>query len=244
MFTPPAAMDPLERALSYPYEAPAHSYIFREGIAERAEIAAADRAGRLPVLACGSNRAPAQLARKFSGIAGVVVPVERVFLADFDSVYAAHISGYGAIAATLQHSPGCRVELFVTWLAENLMPQMHRTEGRGHFYDFVRLDGLDLEGEGSRRFESAYAYNFRGGCLNLGGSEAAIAAVTARGRRYPALTEAEVQEQVRRKIEPKAAFAEFVLAAVRDPDTRLAREDRLCADAIPFRWPAAEVIAA
>jgi hypothetical protein len=168
MVTPHAAMDPLERALSYPYAAPAHSYLFRGGEAVPAAIGASDRAGRIPVLACGSNRAPAQLKRKFAGMAGAVIAAERVFLADFDSVYAAHISGYGAIAATLQHSPGTRVELFITWLPEALMGRMHATEGRGAFYDYVRLDGLALESEGGDRFGHAYAYAFRGGCLLAG----------------------------------------------------------------------------
>jgi len=243
MFTPPAAMDPLERALSYPYAAPAHSYLFRGGEAQRATIGPAERAGRIPVLACGSNRAPAQLARKFAGIEGAFVPVERVFRADFDSVYAAHISGYGAIAATLQHSAGCRVELFITWLAESLMPRMHATEGRGHFYDFVRLDGLDLASEGGDSFASAFAYNFRGGCLNLDGAEAALAAVPARGRRFRALDERAVQDAVRRKLEPELPFDDFVLSAVRDSAKRLAREARLCADALAFRWPSADVVA-
>ena len=75
MVTPPAAMDPpagrsgsdqratrtdpsagegpLERALTYPYEAPAHSYLFRDGAAVPVAIGAADRANRIPVLACG-----------------------------------------------------------------------------------------------------------------------------------------------------------------------------------------------
>lgn len=237
MYTPPAAMDPLERALTYPYAAPAHSYRFRGGEALPAEIGAADRAGCLPVLACGSNRAPAQLARKFAGLADADFAVERVFLADFDSVYAVHISGYGAIAATLQHSPGCRVELFVTWLPPALMPRMHATEGRGTFYDFVRLDGLDLVAEGGARLAGAFAYAFHGGCLALDGAPVALAAIPATGRRFRALTEAEVQDAVRRKLGADEPLEAFVLAAVHDQAVRLAREARLCADAVPFAWP-------
>lgn len=243
MFTPPAAMDPLDRALSYPYAAPAHSYQFAAGEAVAVTISPAEREGRIPVLACGSNRSPAQLARKFAGIADVVIPVERVFLADFDSVYAAHISGYGAIAATLQHCPGCRVELFITWLSPNLMPRMHATEGRGFFYEFVRLDGIRLTGEGGAAFDSAYAYNFRGGCLSLDGRETAVAAVPASGRRFPAMTETEVQDAVRGKLGAEPPLADFVLAAVHDQAVRLSREARLCADAIGFAWPHATVIA-
>ena len=243
MVTPHAAMDPLERALSYPYEAPAHSYLFRGGEAVPAAIGAREREGRIPVLACGSNRAPAQLKRKFAGIAGAEIAAERVFLADFDSVYAAHISGYGSIAATLQHSPGTRVELFITWLPEVLMERMHATEGRGAFYDYVRLDGLALEGEGGARFGSAYAYAFRGGCLALGGTPAAVAAVPAAGRRFPALTEAKVQAAAQAKLGESGPLEDFVLAAVHDQAVRLAREARLCADALPFAWPHVTVIA-
>ena len=89
MVTPHAAMDPLERALSYPYEAPAHSYLFRGGEAVRAVIGPSEREGRIPVLACGSNRAPAQLKCKFAAAPEALIPVERVFLDDFDSVLAA-----------------------------------------------------------------------------------------------------------------------------------------------------------
>lgn len=243
MVTPPAPMEPLERALSYPYEAPPHSYLFRGGIAAPAIIGAKERAGRIPVLACGSNRAPAQLKRKFGVAPDVPIPVERVFLGDFDSVYAAHISGYGAIAATLQHCPGCRVELFITWLSEDLMPRMHATEGRGAFYDYVRLDGVSLTSESGERFDRAYAYSFRGGCLNLGGSPASVAAVPAEGRRFRALSEAEVQAEAQAKLGEAGPLADFVLAAVHDQAVRLAREARLCADALPFAWPRAEVIA-
>lgn len=243
MVTPPAAMDALERALSYPYEAPARSYLFRGGEAVPTTIAAHDRAGRIPVLACGSNRAPAQLKRKFAAMPEALIPVERVFLADFDSVYAAHISGYGAIAATLQYCPGCRVELFITWLPESLMPRMHATEGRGAFYDYVRLDGIALASECGERFDRAYAYSFRGGCLNLGGAAAAVAAVPAEGRRLRALSETEVQAEAQKKLGESGPLADFVLAAVHDQAVRLAREARLCADALSFAWPKAAVIA-
>jgi hypothetical protein len=241
--TPHAAIEPLERALTYPYEAPAHSYLFRGGKAEPAAIGAHERQGRIPVLACGSNRAPAQLGRKFAGMDGAEIAVERVFLADFDSVYAAHISGYGAVAATLQHSPGARVELFITWLPEALMERMHATEGRGRLYDYVRLDGIMLESEGGDRFGHAYAYAFRGGCLNLGGSPAALAAIRTAGRRFPALTEGEVQAAVQARLGEGGPLEAFVLAAVRDRAVRRAREARLREDALPLAWPRVAVIA-
>ncbi len=244
MWTPPADMDPLERALSYPYETPAHSYLFRNGAAAAALIGAADRDGRIPVLACGSNRAPAQLARKFAEFPDAAIPVERVTLQDFDAVYAAHISGYGAIAATLQHCPGCAVELFVTWLPEQVMDRMHASEGRGIFYDYVRLDGVALVDEGGAAVAPVYAYAFRGGCLNLDGAPAAVAAVPARNRRFRALDQRAVQDAVRVKLGDPRPLPDFVLAAIADRAERLAREARLCADALPFAWTRAAVIPA
>jgi len=243
MVTPRAVMDPLERALAYPYEAPAHSYLFRGGEAVQSAIGPREREGRIPVLACGSNRTPAPLKRKFAGEADAAIAVERVFLADFDSVYAAHISGYGSIAATLQHCPGTRVELFVTWLPEALMARMHATEGRGAFYDYVRLDGIALESESGERFDHAYAYAFHAGCLALGGSMAALAGVPAERRRFKALTEADVQAAAQAKLGENGPLEAFVLAAVHDQAVRLAREARLCADAIPFAWRRTTVIA-
>ena len=51
-----------------------------------------------PVLAVGSNAAPAQLARKFPAklFPNVVIPVLRCVLPDFDVVYAPLISSYGS----------------------------------------------------------------------------------------------------------------------------------------------------
>lgn len=52
-----------------------------------------------PVLAVGSNAAPVQLARKFPKSMfpdGVVIPVLRCVLPDFDVVYAPLISSYGS----------------------------------------------------------------------------------------------------------------------------------------------------
>ena len=58
------------------------------------------KGGKLtPVLAVGSNAAPAQLERKFPLQMfpdGVVIPVLRCVLPDFDVVYAPLISSYGS----------------------------------------------------------------------------------------------------------------------------------------------------
>ena len=65
-----------------------------------------------PVLAVGSNAAPTQLARKFPPDLfpdGVVIPVLRCVLPDFDVVYAPLISSYGSCTGGLVNTKNlCR----------------------------------------------------------------------------------------------------------------------------------------
>lgn len=59
---------------------------------------------RTPVLAIGSNGAPEQLGRKFQPSrfpTGVVIPVLKAVLWDFDVVYAPVIAAYGSCAGLL-----------------------------------------------------------------------------------------------------------------------------------------------
>ena len=63
-----------------------------------------------PVLAVGSNAAPAQLARKFPAELfpdGVVIPVLRCVLPDFDVVYAPLISSYGSCTGKAEPATVC-----------------------------------------------------------------------------------------------------------------------------------------
>jgi len=60
------------------------------------------------VLAVGSNAAPAQLAGKFTldhFPHGVVIPVLRCILPDFDVVYAPAITSYGSCPGEASHDP-------------------------------------------------------------------------------------------------------------------------------------------
>ena len=78
----------LRLAKSYPYEAPRVSYLFAQGAARPLTNYDHDRRlfdGRVPVIAHGSNRAPAQLARKYG--AAAEIPVSLGWLAEHDVVY-------------------------------------------------------------------------------------------------------------------------------------------------------------
>ncbi len=86
----------LKRALEYPYATPDRSYLYRDGDAHELPEDGPDLTGRTPLLSYGANAAPEVLARK---LAPVAVAARA---GDFDVVYSAHVSPYGAVPATLR----------------------------------------------------------------------------------------------------------------------------------------------
>jgi hypothetical protein len=243
-FVPPSELDPLVRALTYPYAAPEHDYRFRDGTAHAVDgLSAGDRADRVPVLAFGSNRAPDQLRRKFAGLAGVEIGVERARLAEFDVVYSAHLSGYGAVAATLLDSPGTVVDLAITWLPPRLMARMHATEGVGLYYDFVELDGLALATRSGARHGRVFAYVCRFGALVGPQGPLALAPITAAARRFAALDQRGAQTIAIAKLGLRKTVEAFITENVAEPARRQAREAGLAADARALGWPALRCIA-
>lgn len=227
-------MDPLVRATAYPYAAPAHSYVLTEkGVVALGPGASCDLDGRTPVLAVGSNRAPEQLVRKFAPLGGRTLPVTTARLFEFDSVYAAHFTRYGAIPATLQHSPGTVANLAVTWLDEAQLARMHATEAAN--YRFGVLAGIRLE-TGGGVFERVHAYLSRHGCLSVDGAPLALAAIAAFGRRFAAATEAELLERMRARLAPRQGLAAFIGTTIADEGTRAAYTRAIARKALPFTY--------
>eukprot|EP00803_Ostreobium_quekettii_P006300 evm.model.scf_1577.4 EVM.evm.TU.scf_1577.4 scf_1577:20380-24830(-) len=170
------------------------------------------------VLAVGSNAAPAQLARKFPNDdfpEGIVIPVVQAVLQDFDVVYAPLVSSYGSCTATLEHSPGTAVCLFVTFLTDQLLRRMHETEGA---YDVCQLRNVHLHlgaspeswsagDQGSQELDTVLQYNHQQGTAHLPveGSESspvALKAIQAFSRKFPSLSQVDMLRSVR------AIFAE------------------------------------
>lgn len=240
----PAAPDPLPadgdcpilaRALGYPYAVPDHSYILTPGGPEPLAPGspAPDLAGRTPVLATGSNRAPEQLARKFEGMGAVAIPVIRCRLWDFDAVYSAHFARYGAIPAALYPSPGTACALAVTWLTAPELARMHETEALGVNYDAGRARGLRLEPEFGPAPGEVWAYVGRRGFLDLDGGPVALAEVAATGRTLPAAGQAQVQRRIHGIMGQGTDFAAFVRGNAGDDALRAARIAVLAASAHP-----------
>lgn len=201
---------------------------------EDAAAAPAPEAGHFtPILAVGSNAGVAQLARKFPSDlfpAGVVVPVVRALLRDFDVAFAPLVTSYGSTPATLHPSPGTHVELFVTHLTPAQAKRMHETEGA---YNLQRLTNVALrEGAGIEHLLEKKEEGGGGGAPSLLGAPTstrlltyghqagtlrlrfrrraeeeehletpvALAEIRAHGRRFPALTQREMLRAVRHAL--------------------------------------------
>ena len=209
-------------ALSYPFERPLGSYVFdgTDDIPLTAYLSGHKISyselisGREPVLAVGSNASPSQLRRKFDsyGLSGEI-PVIKAVLSGFDSVYSAHIAGYGSIPATLVSSPGTEVELFVTFLNEGQLYAMDISEGAAREngnYERIRLGGVRLVLDSGEVLDEAFSYQSRKGALVLDGQSVALVAIIATGRKFPAMTQMRIQEIVRDKFAPGERLDDFI----------------------------------
>jgi hypothetical protein len=196
-------------------------------------------AARVPVLAYAANRSPEALERKRSrpGFpADTAIVVLRARLRHLDVVYSAHLSAYGSVGATLQRSPGTSAEVSVTLLTGPQLAALGETEPN---YTLEELRDVDLELEGGGRLDSFRSYVTRHGCLVLDGAEVALAAIPARDRRLPELTQPEVLAAVASRLGRPGALDEFILENVADPELAAERTRQLRRDARPLEWPLA-----
>jgi hypothetical protein len=182
------------RALDYPFGIPSRSYALLHGEAVDPDRVEVDLASRRALLAYGSNASPDVLSRKL-GAATDPVPVLRTTLRDFDVVYSAHFSPYGAIPATLARSPGTEVTAFIAYLTGEQLELVSATEPN---YDLARFDrpSCTLERGGAAPVE-LNVYLSRHGALLIDGREVALSEIDAAGRRFREMTQRQVQERVR-----------------------------------------------
>src|SRR5919199_2821328 len=173
----------LERALAYPFPRPPGSVLIEaRRVHELRELDPAMVAGRSPVLAYGSNASPESLAWKFPDERDAVLPLVRGTLRGFDVVYSSHITVYGSVPATLQHSDGTAVETFVAFLTDDQLALVDGWEINST-YETLDVDlVLDLALADPPRAVGAFIS--RHGCLTAGGAEIAVAGVPATGRRF------------------------------------------------------------
>jgi len=213
----------VERAMRYPYAVPARAFAQLRHETLSPDDVEIDLAERAPLLAYGSNGSPEVLGRKLALSADPVL-VEPAWLHDFDVVYSAHISPYGAIPATLQRSPRTAVRVAVLHLTPEQLTLLSATEPN---YEPSTLEDVHCElADGIVRSELS-AYLSRHGCLLVDGSEVALIAVPARDRRFAEMSEPQVLEHVRATLAPEESMDSFVLANAADPALAQARSARL-----------------
>jgi hypothetical protein len=231
MDDPTDAGEILARAAGYPYEAPLRSFVQRGAAAHELGGEAPDLSRRRPLLCYGANAAPVVLARKLAGLPPEPLPLLRAELEDFDVVYSAHVSPYGAVPATLQVSAGTVAPVFVAYPTAAQERALTATEPN---YELSTLRGAGLRVDRVGVLDAVDVYFSRHGCLALDGSEVALAAVASANRRLPALDEVEVLERVRHILAPELDLAAFVASGL-DPGLAAARTAVLRGGARPLR---------
>lgn len=215
----------LERALGYPYPLAHQSFVFHSASPDALQLidhpdAFPDVSDRTPVLAVGSNQSPQQLARKFRGEHWGSIPTSRVHLFDFDTVYSAHVTGYGSIAATLHPSAGTRVALYVNWLTDDQLAAMHKTELFSENYTYGQLEDIRVTVEAGPELTAVNLYKGQRGAYAPGGRVIPLAEVPAEGRRYEALSQFQVLNNVWQQVARDIDFNAFVHLAVENTDAR------------------------
>jgi hypothetical protein len=211
--------DVLERAMGYPYAAPSHAFVqLGHSTLDPAEVDV-DWRERVPLLAYGSNAAPAALAHKLA-LSNDPVLVVPAWIRDFDIVYSAHISPYGAVPATLQRSPGTTARVHVARMTREQIVLVSATEPN---YEPTLLEGVECVLDGGEAAPRLSAYVSRHGCLLIDGAEVALSAVQATERQFAELSEPEVLEYVRAATCPSEDMEGFVLGNVTDPALAEAR---------------------
>ena len=231
-------LDALHRAKSYPYKIPARSYVIAGNQYEELSICAPipDLSGRRPVIAVGSNQSPEPLSRKFKDADWGTIPVLRARLKDFDIAYSSHVASYGSIPATLRHSPGTRVSLFVNWLTPKQEIRMHETEVSTTNYLFGKLDDIELDLDLGLVLTSAFVYTSRRGALLREGHPVALKAIKAENRVWTALHQEEIQNYARDRLAPDQPLDDFIHSAITDASIRQNRTEALMANSVAFNF--------
>lgn len=234
--TDAARRDALIRAKGYPYDLPKGSYILFQGEAVSFRGRQIDMDDRVPVLAYGSNAAPTQLKRKFPHEPEErPILVAKTVLKDFDVVYSAHFTAYGALPATLVPAPGVTLDTFVLWLLPVQLEALHATELDN--YDFGRVRGLTTLVDGGGVVKELFLYRSRAGALTRNGKPVALAEVAAKGRSLPALNQEAMLDAVRSDLAPDRPLDDFILQAVADREQRTAWRTALGATAFKPKLP-------
>jgi hypothetical protein len=197
----------VQRALGYPYASPPHSFVQLGGRTLSLDEVEIDLRERTAVVAYGSNAAPEALARKLAGDPDPL-PLLRATLGGFDVAYSAHFAAYGAVPAALHPSAGTEVAVFAAFPTAAQLELISATEPN---YELLPLEDARLRCEEAPALKRVLAFVTRHGCLRLDDTEVALAAVLARGRTLPAMSQRQLLERLRDALRPGLDLEPFVV---------------------------------
>lgn len=214
------------RATGYPYERPARSYVMEGGtVTPLAELDDAAReavvarytdpdGARVPLLAIGSNGAPATLKLKFAHFPNAAdrdVLVLTGHLHDHDIGPQAGATAYGSMPATVFASPGTRVRASLVWLTRAQFVQLTWSEVS---YHLGRLTARFAGDEPGTDADAVLVFVSRFGTFAPEGEPLALAAVPALDRTARAVTQEEALTLAARAAYGPGSDAEELLREV------------------------------
>lgn len=238
-----------ESAIGYPWErAPGSCLVTGGETVPLADLDAARRddllaeyrdpaAGRIALLAYGANGSPQRLALKLAHLpAGhrqaLVLAGE---LEGFDVGAAAQPPLFSTMPATLVPSPGTAVDVALLLLTPVQFTALWWTELS---YKVGALEGITLRTELTPRpLERVIAFSSRYGAFCVDGEPVAMAAIAARGRRAPEMTQVEILDAAARmSIGEGSGARDLITLAFEDPAAFMAeRYPSFRAASRPFR---------
>ncbi|WP_025899839.1 hypothetical protein [Sneathiella glossodoripedis] len=232
----------LQLALDYPYERPSYSYTLHNGVINHG-VPLHEIKDRIPVIASGSNAAPAQLLRKFSNNPSPIY-VTRATLGDFTSVYSAHFTSYGSVPATLAYKPGIKTLCHITWLTEDHLTAMHETEALGINYRYSILRSLNLECSVAGPLKSAGAYISLHGGLCYDGAMLGLSEFLPEIQKVNInwLDQSALQLLLLEILQVNIPLEDFIVENISNSQVRKQRTQKLKQIAIAFDYPNEDII--
>jgi hypothetical protein len=203
----------VRRALAYPYDPPAGSFVQVGDRTLPVPPEEIDVEGRGALLAYGANASPEALARKLAHLPPEPIAVLRVALSGWDVVYSAHITRYGSVPAAVVASPGTVASVHLVFPSAAQLAALAATEGENYrlerLVDFAAE--LEIGGEAPSEIDAFVSVH---GPLLAEGAPMALAAIPARGRTFVELTTPAMIDRVRAALTPDLTVPEFVLHQV------------------------------
>ena len=214
------------RALGYPWERPAGSYVLRgddvsllEDIdpENRRTVVGALTEDRHPILSFGANAAPSRLTMKFAHFPSEVDREVLVLIGDLHDLDVGAVASPGLLGylpATLFASPGTAVRAAVVWVTPAQATQLAWSEMT---YRLGRLEDARFEmDEADIELDDIFAFVSRLGAFCVDGAPVAMAAIPAKDRTAAALTQEELLDAMARLVIGPEACAEDLVRATFD----------------------------